>query len=61
MAIAVAASAVGLQIFFSTLLLAVLGAGFYLARNRRKFFAHHGYEGDTYASANLRLWLVILI
>ncbi len=30
-------------------------------RHRKQFFGYHGEEGDTYASANLRMWLVILV
>jgi hypothetical protein len=30
-------------------------------RNRKKFFCPSGDPGDTYASANLRMWMVILI
>ena len=59
--LAAAANAAGLRVFFSMLLLLVLGAGFYMFRNRKKFFGHVGGEGDTYASANLRMWLVILV
>jgi len=61
MMLAAAASALGLKKFFSVLLAAVLGAGFYGARNRKKFFTHRGHEGDTYPSANLRMWLIILV
>ena len=35
--------------------------GFYMFRHRKQFFGYHGEEGDTYASANLRMWLVILV
>ena len=59
--IAAAANAAGLRVFFGILLLLVLSAGFYIIRNRKKFFGYHGAEGDTYASANLRMWLVILV
>jgi hypothetical protein len=59
--LAAAANATGLRVFFSILLLLVLSAGFYMLRNRKKFFGHHGQEGDTYASANLRMWLIILV
>ena len=58
---AVAANAVGLRVFFAFLLLLVLAAGFYAFRHRKQFFGYHGNEGDTYASANLRMWLVILV
>jgi hypothetical protein len=55
------ANAVGLKVFFGFLLVLVLAAGFYMIRNRQAFFGHKGKEGDTYASANLRMWLVILV
>ncbi len=51
----------GLRIFFALLLLMVLSAGCYMFRHRKQFFGYHGQEGDTYASANLRMWLVILV
>lgn len=51
----------GLRVFFGILLLLVLSAGFYMFRHRKQFFGYHGEEGDTYASANLRMWLVILV
>lgn len=59
--IAAAANATGLRVFFAFLLMLVLGAGFYAFRDRKQFFGYHGAEGDTYASANLRMWLVILV
>ena len=59
--IAAAANAAGLRVFFGILLLLVLSAGFYMFRHRKQFFGYHGEEGDTYASANLRMWLVILV
>ncbi len=55
-----AASATVLRVFFSVLLLLVLARGFYML-NRKKFFAHTGDASDSYASANLRMWLVILV
>jgi hypothetical protein len=54
-------SAAGLKVFFSVLLLLVVSAGIYIIRNRAEFFGHKGKEGDSYASANLRMWLVILV
>jgi hypothetical protein len=54
-------NAAGLKVFFSILLLLVLAAGFYILRNRDKFFGHRGDATDSYASANLRMWLVILV
>ena len=59
--IATAANAAGLRVFFGILLLLVVSAGFYMFRHRKQFFGYHGEEGDTYASANLRMWLVILV
>ena len=47
--------------FFSVVLLLLLAAAIYMVRNRKKFFSHTGDPGDTYASANLRMWMVILI
>ena len=47
--------------FFSVMLLLLLAAAIYMVRNRKKFFSHTGDPGDTYASANLRMWMVILI
>jgi len=47
--------------FFSVMLLLLLTAAVYMVRNRNKFFSHTGDPGDTYASANLRMWMVILI
>ncbi len=56
-----AGNATGLRFFFGFLLLLVLTAGVCIFRQRNKFFGYHGEEGDTYASANLRMWLVILV
>lgn len=54
-------SAVPLKFFFSFLLPLVLGAGAFLFRDRKRFFSHAGDRSDSYASANLRMWLVILV
>ena len=61
MVLAAAANAVALRVFFSVLLVLVLAAGFYIIRHRQKFFSYRGDEADSYASANLRMWLVILV
>jgi hypothetical protein len=50
-----------LKVFFSLLELLVIGAGIYVFRRREKLFAYKGKESDTYASANLRLAMVVLI
>ena len=56
-----AGASFALKIFFSFVLILVLAAGFYAVRNRKQLFDHKGNEDDTYASANLRMWMVILI
>ena len=50
-----------LKAFFGVVLVLLLIAAIYMFRNRRKFFSHSGDPGDTYASANLRMWMVVLI
>ena len=50
-----------LRVFFSVLLILLLAAAVYLFRNRQRFFSHTGDPGDTRASANLRMWMIILI
>jgi hypothetical protein len=47
--------------FFGVLLMLLIAAAVYMIRNRKKFFSYTGDPGDTYASANLRMWMVILI
>ncbi len=59
--LAATANPAGLRVFFGLLLAVVLAAGVYMFRHRKQFFGYHGEEGDTYASANLRMWLVILV
>jgi hypothetical protein len=50
-----------LRIFFCVLELLIIAVGVYVFRIREKLFAYKGKEGDTYASANLRLAMVVLI
>ena len=50
-----------LKIFFLVLEVVIVAAGIYVFRSREKLFAYKGKEGDTYASANLRLAMVVLI
>jgi hypothetical protein len=52
---------VALRVFFCVLELLIIAAGVYVFRSREKLFAYKGKEGDTYASANLRLAMVVLI
>lgn len=52
---------IALKCFFAVLELLVIGAGVYVFRKREQLFGYKGKEGDTYASANLRLAMVVLI
>ena len=56
-----AGSPIGLKVFFSTLLLFLLVGGVYIFRIREKMFGHKGDASDSYASANLRMWMVVLV
>lgn len=56
-----AGSVIGLKIFFAFLEVLILAAGVYIYRNRKAFFGYKGVEGDTYASANLRMIMVVLV
>jgi hypothetical protein len=47
--------------FFAVLELMIIGAGIYVFRIREKLFGYKGKEGDTRASANLRLAMVVII
>lgn len=49
-----------MKVFFGFLELLVIGAGIYIFRQRKKLFGFKK-EGDTYASANLRMMMVFLI
>jgi hypothetical protein len=61
LALAGKANSAGLKVFFGILWVLVVSAGIYIIRNRKAFFGHKGNEGDTYASGQLRMWMVILI
>jgi len=52
---------IALKGFFALVELLIIGAGVYVFRSREKLFGYRGKEGDTYASANLRLAMVVLI
>ena len=56
-----AGSVVGLKVFFAALEVLIIGAGIYIYRQRKKLFGYKGEEGDTYASANLRMIMVVLV
>ena len=50
-----------LKVFFGVVFIALITGTTYLFRNRTRFFGYRSDPGDTRASANLRLWMVILI
>ena len=54
-------SMVGVKIFFGVMEVAIIAIGIYIVRNRDKFFGYKGKEGDTYASAQLRMIMVVLV
>lgn len=54
-------TSIALKIFFTFIEALIVWAGVYFYRNRKKFFSHEQGEGDTYAAANLRLAMVVLI
>ena len=56
-----AGSAIGLKVFFAILEVLLIVAGIYIYRKRKTFFGYKGEEGDTYASANLRMIMVVLV
>ena len=56
-----AGSVVGLKVFFALVEVALIGAGIYIYKQRKKLFGYKGEEGDTYASANLRMIMVVLV
>lgn len=56
-----AGAVVALKVVFSLLEILIIAAGIYVFRQRRKLFGFKEAEGDTYASANLRLAMVVLI
>ena len=57
-----AESVLPLRIFFSVCLVAVILAGLYVFKNRRKFFTRDPHvTADHYGARNLRLWQVILV
>jgi hypothetical protein len=55
-------SVLPLRIFFSVCLVAVILAGVYVFKNRKKLFSRDpNVTGDHYGARNLRLWQVILV
>jgi hypothetical protein len=57
-----AESVLPLRIFFSICLVIVILAGFYVFKNRQRFFSRDPHvTADHYGARNLRLWQVILV
>ena len=57
-----AESVLALRVFFSICLVLVILAGFYIFKNRQKFFSRDPHvTADHYGARNLRLWQVILV
>ncbi len=55
-------SVLPLRIFFSVCLVAVILAGVYVFKNRKKLFSRDpNVTGDHYGARNLRLWQIILV
>ncbi|HKS31162.1 MAG TPA: hypothetical protein VJR28_02060 [Chthoniobacterales bacterium] len=55
-------SVLPLRIFFSLCLIIVILAGFYVFKNRQRFFSRDpDVTADHYGARNLRLWQVILV
>jgi hypothetical protein len=55
-------SVLPLRIFFSVRLVAVILAGVYVFKSRKKLFSRDpNVTGDHYGARNLRLWQVILV
>jgi hypothetical protein len=52
---------IALKVIFGLLELLIIGAGIYLFRCRKNLFGYKGQEDDTYASANLRMVMVVLV
>ena len=50
-----------LKVFFGVVFVLLLASTLYMFRNRKKLFCPSGGPDDTYASANLRMWMVVLI
>ncbi|PYL20117.1 MAG: hypothetical protein DMF44_15280 [Verrucomicrobia bacterium] len=50
-----------MKIFFAFVEVLLIAAGIYLIHCRDKLFGYKDQEGDTYASANLRLAMLVII
>ncbi|PYK30746.1 MAG: hypothetical protein DME57_05995 [Verrucomicrobia bacterium] len=54
-------ASIPLKIFFGLIEVVIIYVGIYFIRHREKFFGHKSDEDDTYASANLRMVMVVLV
>jgi len=54
-------SSAGLKVFFGLIEVFLLAAGGYGFRQRHALFGFRGKEGDTSASSNLRMIMVVLV
>ena len=54
-------ASVALKIFFAFTEVLLIAAGIYLIHCRDKLFGYKGNEGDTYAAANLRMAMLVII
>jgi hypothetical protein len=54
-------ASIALKIFFAFVEVLLIAAGIYLIHRRDNLFGYKDREGDTYASANLRLAILVLI
>jgi hypothetical protein len=50
-----------LKVFFTLVFAGLITSVVYLFRNRQRFFSYAGDPDDSYASANLRLWMIALV
>lgn len=56
-----AGASIALKIFFAFIDVLLIAAGIYLIRCREKLFGYKGMEGDTRASSNLRMAMLVII
>ena len=54
-------ASIPLKIFFGLIEVVIIYVGIYFIRHREKSFGHKSDEDDTYASANLRMVMVVLV
>ena len=54
-------ASIALKIFFASIEVLLIATGIYLVHCRDKLFGYTGSEGDTYAAANLRMAMLVII